>query len=65
MIMFFKSCPRCIEGDLVKNDDHFGAYLKCVQCGFMKDVTLILAPEPVTTAATAAPAVIELERPAA
>ena len=32
-ITFFllKSCPRC-EGDLVASRDHFGPYVKCLQC---------------------------------
>ena len=63
-MMFFKSCPKCIDGDLIKNDDHFGPYLKCVQCGFMKDVSSLVAvqPEPATIVI---PMVVEAERPAA
>ena len=32
----FKVCPRC-HGDLYLNEDVFGKYLNCLQCGYMKD----------------------------
>ena len=32
----FKVCPRC-HGDLYLNEDTFGKYLNCLQCGYMKD----------------------------
>ena len=32
----FKVCPRC-NGDLYLNEDIFGKYLNCLQCGYMKD----------------------------
>ena len=37
-MVLFKSCPKCITGDLLKSEDMFGAYLECVQCGFVKDL---------------------------
>ena len=32
----FKVCPRC-HGDLYLNEDVFGKYFNCLQCGYMKD----------------------------
>ncbi len=32
----FKVCPRC-SGDLYLNEDMFGKYLNCLQCGYIKD----------------------------
>ncbi len=32
----FKVCPRC-HGDLYLNEDIFGKYVNCLQCGYMKD----------------------------
>ena len=32
----FKVCPRC-HGDLYLNEDVFGKYVNCLQCGYMKD----------------------------
>lgn len=29
---FFKACPRC-RGDMYLDDDAYGAYGKCLQCG--------------------------------
>ncbi len=33
----FKVCPRC-HGDLYLNEDIFGKYLNCLQCGYLKDL---------------------------
>lgn len=35
---FFKSCPKCGNGDLIRNSDWYGWYLKCLHCGYMKDI---------------------------
>ena len=32
----FKVCPRC-HGDLYFNEDTFGKYVNCLQCGYIKD----------------------------
>ena len=29
----FKSCPKCLAGDLEEKSDHDGHYLRRVQCG--------------------------------
>ncbi len=48
-MLFFKSCPKCGTGDLRKESDHYGPYLQCVQCGFMRDIPapVVVAAEPV------------------
>ena len=33
----FKACPKC-KGDLYLNQDMYGKYLNCLQCGYLKDV---------------------------
>jgi DNA-directed RNA polymerase subunit M/transcription elongation factor TFIIS len=33
----FKSCPRC-RGDMVKNQDYYGQYYECAQCGYIRDI---------------------------
>ncbi|KKM13347.1 hypothetical protein LCGC14_1717140 [marine sediment metagenome] len=35
--VLFKCCPRC-RGDIVRNRDHFGYFLQCVQCGYLEDI---------------------------
>ena len=37
MVVFFKACPRC-QGDLSRCRDSYGAYLECVQCGYLRDL---------------------------
>ena len=34
---WFKQCPRC-SGDLVVEDDVYGIFVSCMQCGMCKDV---------------------------
>ena len=34
----FKSCPRC-GGDLLLEEDVFGEFLSCLQCGFNRNVS--------------------------
>ncbi len=31
-MIYFKSCPRC-SGDMRENDDMYGKYIQCIQCG--------------------------------
>ena len=35
--MMLKGCPRC-DGDLMEQDDQYGQYLRCMQCGWCKDI---------------------------
>ena len=53
-MMLFKSCPKCIAGDLIKSADMFGEYVECIQCGFMKDL-------PAPQRSVAAPALVPVE----
>ena len=36
-MIFLKACPKC-SGDILLDKDNYGRYLKCLQCGFSKDV---------------------------
>jgi len=36
---YFKGCARC-RGDLYLEDDFYGAYWRCMQCGRLTDVEL-------------------------
>ena len=35
----FKGCPRC-GGDLYLDEDEYGKFLSCLQCGFLRDVAI-------------------------
>ena len=37
-MIWFKACPRCDQGDLVFNDDFYGAYKQCLQCGHIVEL---------------------------
>ena len=37
-MLYLKSCPRC-AGDIHADSDMHGMFLKCLQCGFSKDLT--------------------------
>ena len=49
---WFKLCPRC-SGDLSEDRDQYGKFIRCMQCGFTRDVpdseegVLVLSTEPV------------------
>ena len=53
-MLLFKSCPKCGDGDLRKESDHYGPYLLCVQCGFMRDIPAAV-PVPAEPAITFMP----------
>ncbi len=36
-MFWFKQCPRC-SGDLVVENDRYGIFVSCLQCGRCKDV---------------------------
>jgi len=36
-MIFFKACPKC-HGDLHLDRDMHGVFVRCLQCGFMKDI---------------------------
>ena len=33
-----KSCPRCKNGNVAIDRDHYGRYEYCIQCGYMRDL---------------------------
>ena len=35
-MLFLKACPKC-SGALFLEVDMYGRYIKCLQCGFLKD----------------------------
>ena len=44
-MILLKSCPRC-RGDLLLEEDHYGRYYSCLQCGlevFPERLTLLPA----------------------
>lgn len=36
-MVWLKACPKC-EGDLFLDEDHYGKFKSCVQCGFIQDL---------------------------
>lgn len=36
-MVWLKECPRC-DGDLFLDQDCYGKFKTCVQCGYMKDL---------------------------
>jgi DNA-directed RNA polymerase subunit RPC12/RpoP len=36
-MFYFKACNKC-QGDLVREDDFYGAYFRCMQCGSIVEV---------------------------
>jgi hypothetical protein len=36
-MFWFKRCPRC-SGDLYEENDQYGNFITCMQCGFSKDI---------------------------
>jgi DNA-directed RNA polymerase subunit M/transcription elongation factor TFIIS len=37
MVLFFKSCPKC-RGDMFLDQDVYGSYRQCLQCGKVQDL---------------------------
>lgn len=35
MRFWLKKCPRCRAGDLREEQDSYGRYIACVQCGYI------------------------------
>ncbi len=44
--MRLKACPKC-QGDLVYNEDEYGTFWTCLQCGYLKDNALPGEPKPI------------------
>ena len=36
-MVWLKACPRC-KGDLFLDEDHYGKFKSCAQCGYMRDL---------------------------
>ena len=49
-MIYFNACPKC-HGDLTMNQDMYGAFVSCLQCGFMRDIDVkpLAAKTPVAT----------------
>jgi DNA-directed RNA polymerase subunit RPC12/RpoP len=53
MTLYLKACPRC-HGDIALDDDQFGRYMECLQCGFLVRPKAEDTPSPVAPRKTAA-----------
>lgn len=40
-MIYFNACPKC-HGDLTLNQDGYGSFVSCLQCGFMRDIDVKL-----------------------
>ncbi len=38
-MMWSKSCPRCERGDVLFEEEREGCRVKCVQCGYSREVS--------------------------
>lgn len=54
-MVYLKSCPKCL-GDLTVAQDGYGAFISCLQCGFMKDLETMGASRAAAPSAAAAAA---------
>ena len=36
-MLFLKGCPKC-GGDVARREDNYGAYVTCLQCGYIRDL---------------------------
>ena len=48
-MIWFKACPKCRVGDLYLDQDQYGEYIRCFQCGYNQDLPnkAVTAPQPV------------------
>ena len=59
-MFWFKLCPRC-SGDLFQEEDQYGSFITCMQCGLNKDVAasedgmMFISAEPVPALVTPEP----------
>lgn len=37
-MVWLKACPRC-KGDLSLEEDHYGKFNSCLQCGYIRDLS--------------------------
>jgi hypothetical protein len=49
-MVWLKACPRC-KGDLFLDEDNYGKFQSCLQCGYMRDLShasrKFLSPTPI------------------
>jgi uncharacterized protein YbaR (Trm112 family) len=52
-MVLLKACPRC-KGDLFLDEDHYGKYKSCIQCGYIKDLVtgFVVTPQVAQPAAS-------------
>lgn len=43
-MVFLKSCPRCLRGDLALEHDAYGTFFTCIQCGALFETSAITVP---------------------
>jgi hypothetical protein len=41
----FNSCPRCKGDIMLGNKDQYGWYEQCLQCGYLRDLEIIVQVE--------------------
>jgi len=41
----FNSCPRCKGDVMLGNKDEYGWYEQCLQCGYVRDLEIIVRVE--------------------
>ncbi len=46
---WFRACPKC-HGDIALEQDIYGWYVQCVQCGYLKEVPKVVKPAAETAA---------------
>ena len=46
-MLYKKSCPKC-RGDMYQDEDFYGAYQGCLQCGYVRELAKAstVTPEP-------------------
>lgn len=60
-MFWFKKCPRC-SGDLFEENDQYGSFITCMQCGFSKDAAeSIIDPQQIDLEPVPAPTVPKFE----
>lgn len=41
MMIWLKACPKCAKGDLYLEKDMYGEYIRCLQCGYTRDLIVL------------------------
>ncbi len=47
-MLYFKSCPKC-RGDMYLDNDSYGSFRQCLQCGLVQDIITkpMAVPQPI------------------